>query len=89
MYDDWTPGQPLPKAENAQIDPRKFEEYSMNRNNPANQRKWMAFAALGYDVESIQSRQAAAQNIINQLRQGLAKAPATKVKIVSMGFGFR
>ena len=52
MYDDWTPGQPLPMAENAQIDPRKFEEYSMNPNNPANQGKWMAFAALGYDVES-------------------------------------
>lgn len=37
MYDDWTPGQPLPSSEDAQIEPRKFEEDSMNPNNPANQ----------------------------------------------------
>lgn len=67
MDRDWNPNDPLPMAEDAQIDFRKFEEYSMNPNNPASQGKWMAFAALGYDVQSIESRKAAAQNIINQM----------------------
>lgn len=89
MYDDWTPGQPLPKAEDTQIDPRKFEEYSMNPNNPANQGKWMAFAVLGYDVESDQGRKAAAQNLINQLRQGLVNAPATQGQNSIYGIRFQ
>jgi hypothetical protein len=25
---DWKPGNPLPEAQNAQIDPKKFDEYS-------------------------------------------------------------
>lgn len=44
---------------------------------------------LGYDVESIQSRQAAAQNIINQLRQGLANAPATQGQNSLYGIRFQ
>lgn len=32
MSQDWNLGDPLPKAEDAEIDPRKFEEYSLNPN---------------------------------------------------------
>jgi hypothetical protein len=59
-----------------EIDIRKFAEYSMNPNHPNNQGKWMAFAALGYDVESSLGRHAGAQDIISQLRQGLVDAPS-------------
>ena len=89
MSQDWNPGESLPMADNAEIDPRKFEEYSMNPNNPANQGKWMAFAVLGYDVESTQSRQAAAQNIIKQLRQGLVNAPAIQGQNSIYGIRFQ
>jgi CHASE1-domain containing sensor protein len=89
MSQDWNPGESLAMVENAEIDPRKFEEYSMNPNNPANQGKWMAFAVLGYDVESDQSRKAAAQNLINQLRQGLVNAPATQGQNSIYGIRFQ
>jgi hypothetical protein len=52
----WKSGDPLPNAQSAEIDPRKFEDYSMNPNNPGNQSKWMAFAAIGYDVQESGSR---------------------------------
>lgn len=89
MDRDWNPNDPLSMAEGAQIAPRKFEEYSMNPNNPVNQGKWMAFAALGYDVQSIESRKAAAQNIINQLRQGLVNAAATQGQNSIYGIWFQ
>lgn len=47
----------------------------------------MAFAAIGYDMESSQSRSAAAQDVINQLRQSLSNAPATQDQ--SSVFGVR
>lgn len=61
----------------------------MNPNNPANQGKWMAFAVLGYDVQSTESRKAAAQNIINQLRQGLVNAAATEGQNSIYGIRFQ
>lgn len=59
-----------------EIDPRKFVEYSMNPNHSQNQGKWIAFAALGYDVQSIEGRSAATQDVIAQLRQRFATAPS-------------
>ena len=64
MEQNWNHGDPLPSVQDAMIDPQKFEEYSMNPNNLTNQGKWMAFAALGYDVKSASSRNAAAQDVI-------------------------
>mgnify|MGYP000367825639 CR=1 FL=1 len=74
----WKPGDSLPNAQRADIDLRKFEEYSMNPDNPANQGKWMAFAAIGYDVQNAQGRNSAAKNVVSQLRQQLASLPATQ-----------
>lgn len=76
MVQDWQPRDPLPNAEKAMIDYRKFEQYSINPNSPNNQGKWMAFAAVGYDVNSSQGRQKATQDIINQLRLQLNDTPA-------------
>lgn len=76
MAQDWQPRDPLPNAKKAIIDPRKFEQYSMNPNNPNNQGKWMAFAAVGYNVKNAQGRYFAAQDIINQLRFQLDNIPA-------------
>ncbi len=89
MYQDWNAGDPLPKAQDAEIDSRKFEQYSMNPTNSANQGKWMAFAAIGYDMENPQSRNAAAQDVINQLRQGLVNAPATQSQSSIYGLRFQ
>jgi len=77
MSQNWNPGNPLPKAEDAQIDIRKFEQYSMDPNNLKNGGKWTAFAAIGYDVQSLEGRRAGAQDVINQLRAKLTNAPAT------------
>jgi len=60
-----------------EIDPRKFVEYSMNPSHPDNRGKWMAFAALGYDVQSTTGRNIAAQNIIDQLRQSFPTSEST------------
>ncbi len=89
MSQDWKPGDPLPKAEDAEIDPRKFEEYSMNPNNPGNQGKWMAFVAIGYDVQNAELRNAATGDVIRQLREGLANAPAIKGQTSIYGFRFQ
>lgn len=88
MSQNWNPGDPLPRAQDAEIDPRKFEEYSMNPNNPKNKGKWIAFAAIGYDVDSSQGRSAAAQDVINQLRQSLPIAPATEDRLSIFGVRF-
>lgn len=61
----------------------------MNPNNPANQGKWMAFAAIGYDVQSAESRNAATQDVLNQLRQRLANAPATQGQTSIYGLRFQ
>ncbi|MBN3911412.1 MAG: hypothetical protein HWQ35_34215 [Nostoc sp. NMS1] len=89
MSQDWNPGDPLPKAEDAEIDSRKFEEYSMNPNNPGNQGKWMAFAAIGYDIQNLEARNAATGDVIRQLREGLGNAPAVKGQRSIYGFRFQ
>ncbi|MBW4508684.1 MAG: hypothetical protein KME64_19545 [Scytonematopsis contorta HA4267-MV1] len=89
MCQDWKPGDPLPKAEEAEIDPRKFEEYSFNPNNPSNQGKWMAFEAVGYDVQTNQGRQAGANDVIRQLREGLINTPAAQGQVSTYGVRFQ
>ncbi|MEG4807039.1 hypothetical protein QUA82_04325 [Microcoleus sp. F8-D3] len=59
-----------------EIDSRKFTEYSLNPNHPDNKGKWQAFAQLGYDVETLEERNQAAKNLIQQLRQGLINVPS-------------
>ncbi|PSF33618.1 hypothetical protein C7H19_19725 [Aphanothece hegewaldii CCALA 016] len=76
MIQEWQPNNPLPNAEKAIIDARKFEQYSMNPNNPNNQGKWIAFATIGYEVRNANGRYSAAQDIINQLRFQLSNIPA-------------
>lgn len=76
MERNWQTGDPLPMAEQAEIDPRKFTEYSMNQLNPNNQGKWRAFIALGYNIESSQDRQIAAESIISQIRSRLPELSA-------------
>ncbi|MBW4440045.1 MAG: hypothetical protein KME10_02160 [Plectolyngbya sp. WJT66-NPBG17] len=82
---NWKPGDPLPNAENAEIDSRKFSEYSMNPTNSNNDGKWMAFEAMGYDVNNVESRELAAQEIILYLRQAILEASATPGKLKSFG----
>ncbi|MGB7412825.1 MAG: DUF6883 domain-containing protein [Thermosynechococcaceae cyanobacterium] len=74
--DEWQLGSPLPNAKYVQIDPAKFDQYSMNPDNPRNLGKWKAFEEIGYDISSAENRQATARWIIKQLRQSLPNAPA-------------
>jgi len=60
----------------------------MNPDNSANQGKWMAFAAIGYDVRNPQSRKSAAQDVINQVQQQLSDLPAIQGQSSSYGFRF-
>jgi hypothetical protein len=75
----------LPNAEQAQIDPAKFEKYSMDPKNSGNGGKWQAFRDVGYDVESDTGRASGAENVMSQLRQNLLKDPATQGKVSSYG----
>jgi len=84
----WNSGEPLPNAQNVEIDPRKFEEYSMNPDNPANQEKWMAFEAVGYAVWDSSSRSLAARDVIRQLKQQLASTPASQGRNSIYGLRF-
>ncbi|MDJ0658862.1 MAG: hypothetical protein QNJ42_05165 [Crocosphaera sp.] len=76
MDQNWQSGNPLPMAKYAEIDPRKFTEYSMNPSNPNNQGKWKAFEALGYNIDSFQNRHIAVESIIHQIRSQLEHTPA-------------
>ena len=76
MKHDWQVDEVLPKAAQAEIDFRKFTEYSMNPSNSNNQGKWKAFDLLGYNVNSVQGRFIATQHIINQIRLHLERTPA-------------
>lgn len=76
MNFDWKEGEPLPNGEQAEIDHRKFIDYSMKPENPANQGKWMGFAIMGYPVETKSGREIATQDVIQQIRQALPYTPA-------------
>jgi hypothetical protein len=88
MLDNWKQGEPLPQWQNAEIDPRKFEQYSLNPNNPANQGKWKAFVQIGYDLNTIEDRQNATQDIINQLKKQLGNTPAIPQDETAYGLKF-
>lgn len=61
----------------------------MNPANPANQGKWVAFEAIGYDVQDTSSRKLAAQNVISQLKQQLIDAPAIQSQTSTYGLRFK
>ncbi|MBW4514946.1 MAG: hypothetical protein KME11_06945 [Timaviella obliquedivisa GSE-PSE-MK23-08B] len=84
----WQKGDPLPSALQAEIDPAKFDQYSMNPDNPRNLGKWQAFEEIGYDVKDLENRQAAAQQIIDQLRRNLPSASAIAGKPTLHGCRF-
>jgi RHS repeat-associated protein len=83
--DNWKPGDPLPNAEYAQVDPAKFRDYSMNPNNPGNDGKWEAFESLGYDVSTDTGRARGAQDVIRQLFSQIRSAPASMGKVSTYG----
>lgn len=78
MSINWTEGEPLPNANQAQIDLRKFTNYSLQPDNPQNQGKWIGFAMIGYPVETAEGRQIATQDIVQQIRRNLYYTPAYK-----------
>lgn len=86
---NWKEGEPLPNAEEAEIDLRKFTDYSLQPANSANQGKWMGFAMIGYPVETTVGRQIATQHIIEQVRQALPYTPAYKSKNNPYGIRFK
>ncbi len=69
MSINWSEGEFLPNANQAEIDLRKFTHYSLQPDNPQNQGKWMGFAMIGYSVETPEDRQIATQDIVQQIRQ--------------------
>ena len=89
MSINWKEGEPLPNAEKAEIDLRKFTEYSMKPENPQNQGKWMGFAMISYPVETSEGRQIATQDVIQQIRQALPNTPAYQSKNNQYGLRFK
>jgi hypothetical protein len=83
--ENWKPGEPLPNVETAQINPAKFEKYSMDPAHPKNGGKWRAWEELGYDVHSIAGRQQATQDVLQQLRPQLSNTPAQPGNISAHG----
>jgi len=84
----WQPGEPMPASDEATIDPGKFERYSMNRDNPQNGGKWIAWQRAGYDVESETGRQEATRDAIAQVRAHLGNAEATPSEVTQYGTKF-
>jgi len=71
----------LPNLERAEIDERKFSEYSLNPGHPDNRGKAGGWRALGYDVDSPQGRLDAAQELRGIILGGLlacGKVEATR-----------
>jgi len=61
----------LPNCHLAEIDQRKFSEYSLNPGHPHNGGKAEGWRALGYDVDSPQARHDAALDLREMIRDGL------------------
>jgi hypothetical protein len=84
---------PLVNEDKAQIDPNKFEKYSMDPDNPNNRTKkddpqtgkWVDFQKLGYDVMTPEGRAAGAQDVMNQVREELPNQPAVFDKTTPFG----
>jgi filamentous hemagglutinin len=76
----------LPNLEKAEIDERKFSEYSMNPGHPDNQGKAEGWWALGYDVDNRQARQEAARELRDlTLEELLANGKVAEVRDDSYG----
>ena len=60
----------------------------MDPSNSNNQGKWKGFVKLGYDIQTPEGRQAATQDVIQQLRQALPNAPATQNRSTPHGLKF-
>lgn len=89
MSYNWSSGDLLPNVQEVEIDPQKFADYSMNPDNPRNRGKWKAFAALGYNVESVEGRKIGAEDIIRQVRKGVIDTPATESQASIYGQRFQ
>jgi len=85
---EWEEGTPLPEAQIAQVDSRKFTDYSMTPNNPKNQGKWTAFVTIGYDLSNPESLATASQDVIEQLLIKLPFIPAKLDKNSEYGIRF-
>jgi hypothetical protein len=57
----------LPNLHWAELDRRKFNEYSLNPGHPHNGGKAEGWRALGYDVDNPQARREAAQDLHNMI----------------------
>jgi hypothetical protein len=68
----------LPNAALAVIDPRKFSEYSLNPFHANNRGKWVGFRRLGFDLSTPEAREAAARELIGEIRAQLPNADATE-----------
>jgi hypothetical protein len=76
----------LPNVEKAQIDERKFSEYSMNPGHPDNKGKADGWRALGYDVDNPQERQEAARELRDlTLEDSLANGKVAEMRGDSYG----
>lgn len=88
-FKGWQPGNALPNADKARIDPNKFEKYSMDPTNPSGGGKPEAFRQLGYDVDTAEGRAAGAENVIGQLKAQLAHAGAVFEGATAYGNRYR
>jgi hypothetical protein len=78
----------LPNLERAEIDERKFSEYSMNPGHPDNKGKADGWRALGYDVDNPQARREAARELRDlTLEESLTNGKVTEVRNGSYGPG--
>ena len=76
----------LPNLDKAEIDERKFSEYSMNPGHPDNQGKANGWRILGYDVDNPQARQEAARELRDlTLEELLANGKVAEVRDNSYG----
>jgi filamentous hemagglutinin len=76
----------LPNLERAEIDERKFSEYSMNPGHPDNNGKADGWRALGYDVDNSQARREAARELRDLiLEESLANGKVAEVRDDSYG----
>jgi filamentous hemagglutinin len=76
----------LPNLELAEIDERKFSEYSLNPGHPGNRGKAEGWRTLGYDVDNPQARQEAARELRDlTLNELLADGKVAEVRDDSYG----
>lgn len=69
-----SPEEDPTRWDEAQIDISKFRDYSMNPEHPDNGGKHLAFAALGWNVETAEGRELAADEVIRAIRASLPSA---------------